>query len=162
MPASTKLIEALEMVAKVREMEREGEDFSSTNDLVDQVLSDYASDDLPNRILADIPVEWPADVVASLFVRLSGRSRRSEEFTRAIGQWLIEGENRRKIEVALAFGNPYSPGLWVVDQVKAEATLTRIALRFPQLKRECDQALHAHREYEKARAAFEALFEEDK
>jgi hypothetical protein len=141
MPFSPTLQAALLMIRSERGV------FDKSFELVCAVLAEYGEDEqLADRLLADIPTDWPADVIANLFgILVWSTEDNGAAITRTADRWLIEGNDPRKIQIALSLD--VFP-LWTLARAGAEELLVRISCRFPQFKCECDRWIVHRREAE--------------
>jgi hypothetical protein len=120
-------------------------------ELVRRLRREYGDDNLADRLMADIPPDWPTDDVADLFYLL--HLWMSPPRARVVGasiaamlkRWLREADDVRKLAVALR-----DMSFLIAAEKDGRDILVRVARRFPQFKRECERAIAVDRQLRQA------------
>jgi hypothetical protein len=132
--AASVLQSLLEAIAS----ERSGK-FERSFHLADQLLAEYGTADLAERLYRDIPESWPWEVVADLYSILIWQTPdEGKALTNTTERWLIECASERQARIALNLGvYPF------LDRSKMEQVLTGVAQRFPDLSDHCSSLIES-------------------
>ena len=123
----------LQQTLSTIEAEREG-NFYESFQLVDELLKEYGEQDIAEHLYRDIPIDYSWEVVADLFEILiwSMSDSGAAALFDTTNQWLLEGDNLRKIRIALninlyPFRNPQ----------QMRDALSELANRYPEVAQQC-------------------------
>lgn len=127
----------LEETLSAIQTERRGE-FDRSFDLVDDLLAEYGENNLAERLYQEISPKWHWEVIADLFAILiwSTSDNGCYALTTVTDQWLQEGDDIRKIQIALHLD--IFPFLYP-DQMSN--VLTNIAERYPEVAAQCEELI---------------------
>jgi hypothetical protein len=130
------LAEVLAVLAEERERQ-----FERSFGVVDRLLAEYGEIDLAERLYREIPVEAPWQLVADLFsILLWQTSDNGAALSRTTEEWLVAGNDRRQIHIALHLDSyPF------LDREKMEAVLGQIADRHPEAAERCRELIASRR-----------------
>jgi hypothetical protein len=111
--------------------------FDTSFDLVDDLLAAYGKPWLAERLYHDIPEDYPWEVIADLFVLLMWTMREeSDAFATITEGWLLQGNNLRKIQIALNLdGYPFD------DAEQMRMVLLGLTYRYPEIKSRCKELI---------------------
>lgn len=111
----------------------QGETSHGTFDLADEVIRQFGEQDLANRVYAAIPLDVPWEDVAYLFaIFIWSTSDNGHALTETTQQWLREGDEVRKMLIALNLDvYPFLEEREMVD------VLTKIQDKSPELRIHC-------------------------
>jgi hypothetical protein len=132
------LSNAIDAIRRERDTE-----FDEAFAAVQHVADEYGEDDLAERIANEIPASVPWEIVADLLGMLIWSTRdNGTTILRQTEQWLLAGEDLRKIQIALNLdAYPFA------DPEQMRQVLQRVAERHSSIAAECE-ALVRQREAE--------------
>lgn len=125
----------LQQTLSMIEAERTG-NFHESFRLVDELLKEYGEQDIAEHLYRDIPTDCSWEVVADLFGILiwSMSDAGAAALFDTTNQWLLEGDNLRKIRIALnkdlyPFRNSH----------QMRDVLFELANRYPEVAQQCHE-----------------------
>jgi len=109
--------------------------------LADQLLAVYGEEELVEQLYRDIPAACPWEVVADIFaILIWSTSDNGAAITQVTDQWLVEGDDLRKIRIALHLDTyPF------LERAKMEAILTGLAGQHPEVAQKCQELIESRR-----------------
>jgi len=101
------------------------------------VVSEFGECNLADRLFSDIPDSISFLLVAKLFNLLAWQTEdNGSAMTRTVERWLVEGENMRKVQIALNLDvYPF------VEEDEMCRVLSYVAVSHPQLADKCQQLI---------------------
>lgn len=108
--------------------------FHESFQLVDELLKEYGEQDIAEYLYRDIPTDYSWEVVADLFGILiwSMSDSGAAALFDTTNQWLLEGDNLRKIRIALNIDlYPFRNSQQMKD------VLSELANRYPEVAQQC-------------------------
>ncbi|NJL99727.1 MAG: hypothetical protein HC924_13450 [Synechococcaceae cyanobacterium SM2_3_2] len=123
----------LQQTLSIIEAERTG-NFHESFRLVDELLKEYGEQDIAEHLYRDIPTDCSWEVVADLFGILiwSMSDAGAAALFDTTNQWLLEGDNLRKIRIALNIDlYPFRNSHQMRD------VLFELANRYPEIAQQC-------------------------
>jgi hypothetical protein len=125
----------LQQTLSMIEAERTG-NFHESFRLVDELLKEYGEQDIAEHLYRDIPTDCSWEVVADLFGILiwSMSDAGAAALFDTTNQWLLEGDNLRKIRIALNIDlYPFRNSHQMRD------VLFELANRYPEVAQQCHE-----------------------
>ena len=115
------------------EAERE-RDFDESFLFVDELLKEYGEENLADRLYSDIPIDFSWEVISDLFGILiwSMSDAGAATFFDTTNQWLLEGNDLRKIRIALHLD--FYP---FYNQQQMQIVLSELANQYPEVAQQC-------------------------
>ncbi|MEW6129431.1 MAG: hypothetical protein AB1757_20490 [Acidobacteriota bacterium] len=112
--------------------------------LVDKLLLEYGENNLAERLYNDIPPEWTWGIVADLFaILIWSTSDNGHALTNVTDQWLEQGDDLRKIQIALHLDTyPF------LQRDKMNSVLSSLATRYPIVADRCNELILSRSESE--------------
>lgn len=131
---------SLQHALDIISVERNAAQYNQAFDAVLAVVNVFGEPDLANRLFAEIPRTVPEELVAELFNLLAWQTNdNGAAMTREVEAWLREGQDIRKLTIAM--------GLQVypfIDAQEMYQVLATLAANVPQVADRC-QALISSR-----------------
>ncbi|MGF1486428.1 MAG: hypothetical protein ACFBSE_04875 [Prochloraceae cyanobacterium] len=126
------------LAALLSEEEDENEDIF---DLVDQLVAEYGEEDLAQRLYRDIPQDYPWDLIAELYdILIWSTNDNGTALIKTTQQWLLEGDDIRKIQIALNLGvYPFK------ERSKMVEVLSKLAIQYPAIASRCQEWINKRR-----------------
>jgi hypothetical protein len=122
------LLRTIEAVARER-----GGQYKEAFAAVEVLLAEYGEASLANRLVADIPLSVSWEVIADVIGILEwGTSDNGAAVHREVEQWLIDGQDLRKMQIALNLG-----GYPFLEEAQMYEVLERLSVSVPEIKSRC-------------------------
>lgn len=132
----------LQQTLSAIESERK-EDFDKSFLLVEKLLKQYGEENLAECLYNDIPEDCLWEVVADLFAILvwDVSDDGAAALLTATDQWLLKGNNLRKIKIALHLDiYPFR------NEPKMREVLTDLASRYPAIAQQCNDFIASRKD----------------
>lgn len=127
------LQEALDIIT----IERNAAKYTDAFDAVREVVNVFGELNLANRLFAEIPEKVPAELIAALFDLLAWQTDdNGAAMTREVENWLREGQDTRKLVIALGLQVYPFP-----DAQEMYHVLSRLAVTIPEVAARCQQLI---------------------
>lgn len=122
-------------------LERDDRCYSASFDAAAAVVSEFGEPDLANIIFSEIPRTVPFELVAELFDLLAWQTNdNGASVTRTIEAWLREGEDNRKLLIALHLDvYPF------IDGDEMEQVLAHLAETNSRVSARCQELIQSRR-----------------
>jgi hypothetical protein len=122
------LKEVLEMI----KLERKGS-FNKSFELVDKLIEKYGEENLTERLYQKIGLEWDWEIVADLFgILIWSTNDNGASIVETAEQWLLEGSDLRKINIALHLdAYPFA------KKEQMQEVLSHLSTLYPEIAEHC-------------------------
>ncbi|PSB03685.1 hypothetical protein [Merismopedia glauca] len=116
--------------------------FDQSFELVNQLLEEYGEDNLAETLYAQIPLEYPWEIIADLFcILIWSTSDHGKALAETTQKWLLVGQEINKIKIALHLDvYPFA------DREQMEQVLSKIARLYPEVAARCDELITSRKE----------------
>jgi hypothetical protein len=122
-------------------IELEDGEFNKSFDLVNKLLVIYGERNLAERLYSEIPSECSWKVVANLFaILIWSTTDNGTALTEVTDNWLVEGNDVRKIQIALNLDTyPFQ------NRDRMIEVLSKLAIRYPEVSAKCSELIASRR-----------------